>query len=211
MPGGSLRGVVASAGGRLYEGAARRYLGDALRGLAYLHGEAVGIVHGGLTLGCLLVGGDSRVCIGGFGAASLAGDALLPLNRDVTAGAAYLSREALLGQPSAPPQDVWSLACCAVALTTGGEPWAERGGDATAPGHHPAVPPHLSPQLQSLLTACFAADAARRPTAAELLSSTYFNGAPCDIEGFEPFGEYAARTRDANKLQARSPSGPSQA
>jgi mitogen-activated protein kinase kinase kinase 3 len=206
MPGGSVHDMMRRMGYRLHEHTVRRYLVDALAGLAYLHNR--NILHRDIKPGNMLVAGNGCVKLSDFGTSKMT------LNKGAAATTCnavgtpyYLSPEACNGRFSW-GSDVWALACSVVEMASGEYPWAHLPPEMQQPvclvfhigrldqseGHHPNIPTQLSESLQRILRACFRQASAERPSADELMRDAYFasEGLPVDAESMD---EYDAAQR----------------
>jgi eukaryotic-like serine/threonine-protein kinase len=131
---------------------------DALGGLAALH--QVGVVHGAVSPGCLLVtaAGAARLVGAGTGAVRLDPRAL---RGGATTSSRVLAPELRAGGPAGPAVDVWAVGATLHYAATGSPPAVEAGtGQAW-------VAPEVADWLARVLARLLAADAAVRPTAAD--------------------------------------------
>ncbi len=169
IPGPSLQQVVAERG-PLDPDAVRRLAAGLAEGLAAIH--ASGLVHRDLKPGNAIMASDGPRIID-FGIAR-ATDATVLTSHNVVVGTyAYMPPEQVLGQPSGPPGDVFSLGCVLAYAATGRGPF-----DATS---IPAIvhrvlhdEPDLSAlphDLRNLIAACLAKDPAQRPTLDTLMTA----------------------------------------
>ena len=207
MPSGSLASILKRNGHRLHEGVIRRYMSEALKGLAYLHENSV--VHRDIKPANLLVAADGSVRVADFGCSKFAaghtgGSAA---THRLVGTPLYMAPEAIETGAHSPASDIWALACIVVELATGLPPWHHLGEDKLSnvmsilfhicnsqpPNHCPLVPPHLSAGLRGVLARCFSKGAAQRPTAAQLLGDPYFTApfVPQDAESVEAFQQNA--------------------
>lgn len=210
MPGGSLGSVLRRAGHRLHEAAIRRFMRDALLGLAYLHER--GICHLDIKPENMLLAADGTMKLADFGTAKIAETGQSAVTNRVVGTPAYMPPELISSGKYYQGSDLWALACSAVEMASGEQPWGHldasvRGAalpllfhiaSAKPPHHCPRVPTHLTPDLQRILAACFAPTIASRPTAAALLRDSYFAAQelPADVEGMGEF-QRSVSTSDA--------------
>ncbi|KAL6615854.1 hypothetical protein ACP70R_038124 [Stipagrostis hirtigluma subsp. patula] len=174
-PGGSLADEVARNGGRLGERAVRAYAADVLRGLAYLHGEA--IVHGDVKARNVVIGADGRAKLADFGCARASAAEGSP--RPIGGTPAFMAPEVARGEEQGTAADVWALGCTVIEMATGRAPWSDMD-DVLAAVHRigytdavPEVPAWLSAAAKDFLARCFARDARDRCTAAQLLKHPF--------------------------------------
>ncbi|MGI5163649.1 WD40 repeat domain-containing serine/threonine protein kinase [Spirillospora sp. CA-253888] len=169
IPGPSLQQVVAERG-PLDAGAVRALATGLAEGLAAIHG--CGLVHRDLKPGNVIMAADGPRIID-FGIAR-ATDATALTSHNVVVGTyAYMSPEQVLGRPSGPAGDVFSLGCVLAYAATGRGPF-----DATS---IPAIvhrvlndAPDLSAlpgDLRNLISACLAKHPAQRPTLDTLMTA----------------------------------------
>ncbi|MFC9973311.1 WD40 repeat domain-containing serine/threonine protein kinase [Spirillospora sp. NPDC127200] len=176
IPGPSLQQVVAERG-PLDAGAVRALATGLAEGLAAIHG--CGLVHRDLKPGNVIMAADGPRIID-FGIAR-ATDATALTSHNVVVGTyAYMPPEQVLGRPSGPAGDVFSLGCVLAYAATGRGPF-----DATS---IPAIvhrvlndEPDLSAlpgDLRNLISACIAKDPAQRPTLDTLMTAPQSIAAP---------------------------------
>ncbi|MFI6520565.1 WD40 repeat domain-containing serine/threonine protein kinase [Spirillospora sp. NPDC050679] len=169
IPGPSLQQVVAERG-PLDAGAVRSLATGLAEGLAAIHG--CGLVHRDLKPGNVIMAADGPRIID-FGIAR-ATDATALTSHNVVVGTyAYMPPEQVLGQPSGPAGDVFSLGCVLAFAATGRGPF-----DATS---IPAIVHRvlndeldlsaLPGDLRNLIAACLAKDPAQRPTLDTLMTA----------------------------------------
>eukprot|EP01065_Artemidia_motanka_P020229 TRINITY_DN24227_c0_g1_i1.p1 TRINITY_DN24227_c0_g1~~TRINITY_DN24227_c0_g1_i1.p1 ORF type:complete len:1039 (+),score=214.93 TRINITY_DN24227_c0_g1_i1:317-3118(+) len=178
VPGGSLSGLSKHFGGRLPETCVRRFFGDIVRGLAYIHSNQ--IVHRDLKPANVLVAADGQAKLADFGAsaelAALGGV-------DAIAGSPlYMAPEQAQGD-AGPASDMWSLAILTYELLTGSVPYGkevlklrpEAMIIALAEGTcEPALPDWDAPEeLTEIIRQCLARAASERPRADQVLTSAY--------------------------------------
>lgn len=107
------------AGGKRWSPAeAARLLAQAADGIAAAH--ALGIVHRDLKPANLILTRDGRCKVLDFGIAKLTtADGAQPLSRTTFGTVQYMSPEQILGHPTGPATDVWSLGTIAYELVSG--------------------------------------------------------------------------------------------
>eukprot|EP00756_Hemistasia_phaeocysticola_P000653 Hpha_TRINITY_DN10477_c0_g1::TRINITY_DN10477_c0_g1_i1::g.193267::m.193267 len=119
VPGGSLHSLVWQFDGQIPLSSVKRYLGDTLNGLDYLHTR--GVVHRDLKPHNVLIAADGTGKLADFGASEelqkLAGG-----EQNVTGTPQYMSPEQCRGEAQA-ASDVWSLGIMAAELLTSRLPW----------------------------------------------------------------------------------------
>ncbi|KAG0519049.1 hypothetical protein BDA96_09G230400 [Sorghum bicolor] len=178
-PGGSLADAVARNGGRLEEPAVRAYAADVARGIAYLHGEEVGVVHGDVKARNVVIGADGRAMLADFGCARRVGSSRGP----VGGTPAFMAPEVARGEDQGPAADVWALGCTVIEMATGRAPWTHVDDVLVAVrliGYTDAVPETpewLSAEAKDFLDKCLRRDASERWTAAQLLEHPFLASA----------------------------------
>jgi eukaryotic-like serine/threonine-protein kinase len=134
---------------------------EVLEALAAAH-EA-GLAHLGLQPGNVLVAGDGRVRVAGFGLAALRGE-VGPGQAEATT--AYLAPEQARGDPAGPPADLWALGTVLYLAVEGETPFGGESSSATLAailGERPR-PPRLAGQLAPALGALLTKPVGGRPT-----------------------------------------------
>ena len=168
LPGGSLRQVLDRAGSLSPAQVAE--LGRAAAS-GLVHAHARGLVHRDIKPANLLFDDDGRLAIADFGLARAMADATWTEPEGVILGTArYASPEQALGQGTAAPTDVYSLALVLTEALTGSVPFSADTTVATLmarQGRGIPVGPELGP-LGPALAAASAPDPAERSTAADL-------------------------------------------
>jgi hypothetical protein len=180
MPTGSVATLIRQTG-PLPEAVVKRYLVQLLSALEYIH--ARGILHRDIKPGNILLTGKGVPKLSDFGTVLSTGDSEEAAH-GVTGTVPYMSPEVLEGQYSS-GTDMWALALTVNEMLTGKVPWSETGLSGAAlmfhisrakpPQNHPPLCETMSPQLSELLLQCLDYDERLRPTAAQLLSSPYFD------------------------------------
>ena len=179
LPGGSVTSMMAAADNRLHEVLAKKYVCQALSGLAYLHMQR--IVHRDVKPCNMLVALDGTVKLSDFGACwtlSQTGD--LIMTNQAVGTCEYMSPEFVRGEVRC-ANDIWALGGSLLFMVSGLKPWAELGcktkeplllhiGRAKGP---PAFPTHISACAADFLQKCFTLDPAARPTAEALLKHPF--------------------------------------
>ena len=136
-------------------------------GLAHVH--ARGMVHRDVKPANVLMGHDGQVRLTDFGIARLVDSARVTSTGLLVGTASYLAPEQVLGQPVAPPADVWSLGLLLIEALTGRREY-DGGTVETAVARlsrPPVVPTSPGPVWTSLLTAMTQPEPAARPLAAD--------------------------------------------
>ena len=162
--GGSLAGVVAERG-HLSAGEAVTVIAPIARALAGLH--ELGIVHGDVSPGNVLLESDGRPCLSDLGYARLAGE--VPDEVHGTEG--FVAPEVLEGRAPTRAADVYSLGALAWQCLAG------------APPGHVAERPELADivdtpdpaagQLAEVVQRCIASDPDERPEAEEMAQAVF--------------------------------------
>jgi eukaryotic-like serine/threonine-protein kinase len=125
--------------------------------------HAAGLTHLGLQPGKVLIAGDGRVRVAGFGLATLRGD---PSPDRSEATTAYLAPEQARGDPAGPPADLWALGAILYLAVEGQTPFGGESSSATLAailGGRPR-PATLAGQLAPALGALLTKPVGGRPT-----------------------------------------------
>ncbi|KAK9167711.1 hypothetical protein Scep_002902 [Stephania cephalantha] len=128
MAGGSLADVAEKFGGALDESVIRRYTGEILKGLVYLHRN--GIVHCDLKCKNVLLGSKGNVKLADFGSAKRL-DSLRTENggktswQNVSGTPLWMAPEVLRNEGLDFAADIWSLGCTIIEMATGRPPWED--------------------------------------------------------------------------------------
>ena len=138
--------------------------------LGYVH--ARGIVHRDVKPSNILVGRDGVVRLADFGIARLLGDTTGHTSSGTTIGtAAYIAPEQVRGEPVTPTSDVYSLGLVLLEALTGRRTYV--GGPLEAAlarlDAAPLIPSSLPTGWPALLTQMTDIEAARRPSAADIV------------------------------------------
>lgn len=170
----NLRAWLAT-GPRLAQDRALGILADASRGLAAIHG--VGVAHGDVSPGNLLVGEDGRALLADFGCAAHGAD-----RPDATGAPAFLPAEAWAGAGPSPAADLAALAGVAFWLFTGSLPYGESIAEIDAGHAHPEAALRRRAELWAkhrvdrgvvaAIEAALAPDPAARPRSAAQFAET---------------------------------------
>ena len=138
--------------------------------LSYVH--ARDIVHLDVKPSNILVGRDGVVRLADFGIARWLGDPTGETTSGTTTGtAAYIAPEQVRGETATPASDIYSLGLVLLEAHTGQRAYSGAPMEAALARLHsaPLIPSSLPTGWPSLLTQMVDADAARRPTADELV------------------------------------------
>ncbi|CUG85709.1 protein kinase, putative [Bodo saltans] len=123
VPSGSVQSVLQETKKGLREQVVRRYIREALQGLAYLHSR--GIVHRDVKPGNMLLGSDGSLKLTDFGTSRAMETAAEAFQTGTVVGTVpYLAPECMRGTYSA-ASDVWAIGCTALHMITGKAPWAD--------------------------------------------------------------------------------------
>ena len=211
MSNGSVQTLIEQTQFRLHESIVRRCFTDALKGLAYLHSKNV--VHRDIKPGNMLVDGDGVVKLSDFGTSVQQGIGGQGNTQVVMVGTLpYLAPECFTEGTYGPASDMWALACSVVEMASGIVPWTDilshdqrnpasiafHIGTAQPPRHCPTIPPHISPQLRTILQSCFEPVVPSRPSATDLLQLPYFDES-FSTSHFEDMKEYRTILRDRQR------------
>ncbi|KAK1216990.1 hypothetical protein PQX77_020370 [Marasmius sp. AFHP31] len=148
---------------------------DVAAGLAYLHREK--IVHGDLKGLNILITPEGRACIADFGLSRVADTLALNLTmstRRAPGTTRWLAREILLGGVPTKESDIYAFACVCYEIYTTRLPFHELANDGAVMLHImnqkcPKRPPEVNDGMWNIMGACWNADSASRPKAAEIL------------------------------------------
>ncbi|CUG92971.1 protein kinase, putative [Bodo saltans] len=180
VPSGSVQSVLQETKKGLREPIVRRYIREALQGLAYLHSR--GIVHRDVKPGNMLLGSDGSVKLTDFGTSRSAEAAGETVQTGTVVGTVpYLAPECVRGTYSA-ASDVWAMGCTALHMITGKAPWANEVRDniglifklGSLSSLPKGVSEHMSDDLRGFITAALTIDRYQRPSVAELLRHPFF-------------------------------------
>lgn len=205
LPSGSI-GDLLRRQGRLHESAVRRFVADALRGLAFLHEN--NIVHADIKSGNWLLSSEGRVKISDFGTSRELTESKSGSTVHLVGTIRFMSPESIRKPKFSRAADIWAVGATCVMMLSGAVPWSDvlppqdkdtiptifHIGNALPPNHHPTIPAHTSHELRDILERCFAFDPEQRPTAKELLAMPYFQGDELP-QSAEPFCRYLEELR----------------
>ncbi len=166
LHGGSLREVLA-ARGHLSDGEAVTVLAPVAHALAGLH--ALGIVHGDVTPGNVLLEASGRPVLSDLGVARLLGET----GPAVAGTDGFVAPEVLDGETPTAASDVYAVGALGWTCLTGSAP-----GPAVLRGDLSVVVPHVTSALAAALGSCLAADPAARPDAGSAAVRIYDAVAP---------------------------------
>ncbi|HKE97715.1 MAG TPA: protein kinase [Actinomycetes bacterium] len=127
------------------------------------HAHDLGVVHGRLTSGCVLLGTDGTVKTGGFGAGA---QAAAGLGAAPAADARYLAPELARGGRPDERSDVYALGCCLYEAATGQVPFDGESAAQIAVRHvseDPVPPQRRNPELPADLGEVILRALAKRP------------------------------------------------
>jgi hypothetical protein len=177
VPSGSVQSVLQDTKRGLREPIVRRYIREALLGLAYLHSR--GIVHRDVKPGNMLLSSEGVVKLTDFGTSRTLEHAAETVQTGTVVGTVpYLAPECVRGTYSA-ASDIWALGCTALHMITGHAPWAGEVLDHVALifklGSLKELPKALlecpmSDDLRAFIVSALAIDRHVRPAANDLLS-----------------------------------------
>eukprot|EP00760_Papus_ankaliazontas_P013322 PhM_4_TR15690/c2_g5_i1/m.54430 len=176
VPGGSLSSLIQNFGA-LQENTVVQFTHQILRGLAYLHRNA--ICHGDVKGGNILVSSEGYVKLTDFGSSIIMEEGH---SRKMVGTPMWMAPEVVRGEEITEASDIWSLGCTVLEMITGRHPWAHMGspiqilnylGDDSQDISLPTEV-DLSSQLKALLKACFQRQPWCRPTAEDLLQYSFF-------------------------------------
>lgn len=206
---GSVAGFI-DEHGPVHEATARRWIRDALHGLAVLHTAVRPVLHRDIKPENLLLSSDNTVKLSDFGLsktseASVTGNqTLYPKGTPM-----YIAPECYAAVPKwTYASDIWALGCAWVTMMTGRQPWDGVFEHGTRPESiafrlvhepelHPPPPAHASVACRALLLKMFAPDRRCRPTAEMLLADPYF------LEAAQP-DEELTEAFEARRVAVRS-------
>ncbi|CUG91698.1 protein kinase, putative [Bodo saltans] len=188
VPSGSVQSVLQETKKGLREPIVRRYIREALQGLAYLHSR--GIVHRDVKPGNMLLNGDGSVKLTDFGTSRTHDGAANTMQTGTVVGTVpYLAPECVRGTYSA-ASDVWAMGCTALHMITGKAPWANEARDNIglifilgnlSQQKQTQLPKlvkehEMSEGLRSFITSAMTLDRHQRPTADMLLRDAFVTG-----------------------------------
>ncbi|KNA09475.1 hypothetical protein SOVF_153260 [Spinacia oleracea] len=166
-------------GGRLSDPLMRRYTGEILWGLEYLHCK--GMVHCDVKCANILVT-SKGVKIGDFGCCKVVND-VAGFDSSVTeigGTPLYMAPEVARGEQQSYPADVWALGCTVFEMATGVSPWPNITQDPLSALYHigfsgllPEIPDFLPDQAKDFLSKCLKRDPKERWSVAELLTHPF--------------------------------------
>ncbi|KAJ8603776.1 hypothetical protein CTAYLR_000335 [Chrysophaeum taylorii] len=122
VPGGSLSSVLKTFGGTFDDVVTRKYLGDCLRGLEYLHNHR--IAHRDIKGENVLVSHDGVAKLADMGASKrVSPDGTMNDSTQVRGTPYYMSPEQLKQERVGRKADIWALGGLALLMATGDPPW----------------------------------------------------------------------------------------
>ncbi|CAN1145963.1 Serine/threonine-protein kinase CTR1 [Linum perenne] len=148
---------------------------DVAKGVNYLHCLSPPIVHWDLKSPNLLVDKNWTVKVCDFGLSRFKANTFIP-SKSVAGTPEWMAPEFLRGEPSNEKSDVYSFGVILWELVTMKQPWNGLGpaqvvGAVAFQNRRLSIPPKTSPLLSSLMEACWADDAAQRPTFRSIVDS----------------------------------------
>ncbi|CAN0921762.1 Serine/threonine-protein kinase CTR1 [Linum grandiflorum] len=148
---------------------------DVAKGVNYLHCLNPPIVHWDLKSPNLLVDKNWTVKVCDFGLSRFKANTFIP-SKSVAGTPEWMAPEFLRGEPSNEKSDVYSFGVILWELVTMQQPWNGLGpaqvvGAVAFQNRRLSIPPKTSPLLASLMEACWADDAAQRPTFRSIVDS----------------------------------------
>ena len=148
-----------------------KLLRDVSSGLAYLHGQAIPVVHQDIKPANILLSDTDDYVITDFGISMTIRNTLRRSAMAPVAGTlAYMAPERFSANPTPIiASDIWSLGATLFELMTGNAPFDNLGGSKQNAGASvPVITNQFSKELKSYVTACLQKEPWNRPTAATL-------------------------------------------
>jgi len=154
-----------------------RYARQILLGLAYLHSQQPPVAHRDVKSANVLVETTGNVKLADFGCSKVFSELLegSVAFSSVLGTPHWMAPEVIRQEGAGLAADIWSFGCTVLEMATGHPPWHHIR-DPTAVMFHvasttelPLIPEALSAAGKDFLKLCFQRDAAKRPTAEELL------------------------------------------
>eukprot|EP01012_Entosiphon_sulcatum_P043272 TRINITY_DN5750_c0_g1_i1.p1 TRINITY_DN5750_c0_g1~~TRINITY_DN5750_c0_g1_i1.p1 ORF type:complete len:730 (+),score=80.00 TRINITY_DN5750_c0_g1_i1:41-2230(+) len=179
VPGGSVASLL-SKFGPFCESVIRHYMEQTLSGLQYLH--KMGIIHGDIKGGNLLLAEDGTIKLADFGMAHLLFKTGVN-TQEVFGTILWMAPEITRQEAATVKADIWSLGCTVIEMATAKLPWHERHFDnpnqaflaiatCTEP---PKCTAAITPKLQSLLDICLRLEPGQRHSCDQLLRNPFFS------------------------------------
>ncbi|KAK2593752.1 ATP binding [Conoideocrella luteorostrata] len=184
VPGGSVQTMLNSYGA-LPEPLVRSFVRQILMGLSYLHGRD--IIHRDIKGANILVDNKGTIKISDFGISkkleqsNILGNAKNNRHRPSLQGSVFwMAPEVVKQTEYTLKADIWSLGCLVVEMMTGNHPFPDcsqlqaifKIGGGTA---FPTIPEHASEEAQSFLNQTFELNHDLRPSADELMLSSFLS------------------------------------
>jgi len=166
---------------------AKKYMGQLIEGLRYLHSRSPIVVHRDLKCANLLLTHDASLKIADFGSSKwlqLGGNDFAQGTAHSVAGTLlWMAPEVLKRRPDINPAvDIWSTGCCLLEMVTASVPWAECSFDNIFQAYRkivesddlPAIPAEAPDSVRSFVEVCLQRNPSKRPEATELQKHALF-------------------------------------
>eukprot|EP00698_Gefionella_okellyi_P024319 TRINITY_DN8546_c0_g1_i1.p1 TRINITY_DN8546_c0_g1~~TRINITY_DN8546_c0_g1_i1.p1 ORF type:complete len:1153 (-),score=258.95 TRINITY_DN8546_c0_g1_i1:118-3576(-) len=210
VPGGSLAALL-SKFGPMREEMIRKYTGQILSGLAYLH--AHNIVHRDVKGANILVDQLGNVKVADFGASRNL-EEIATQKFSIRGTPYWMAPEVIKQIGYGSSADIWSLGCTIIEMATGKPPFSQFKGHAVAlfqiasTEAVPEIPSHFTPEGSDFLSKCFKRNPDERATADELLQHPFVTTTPSHLAPHEAspvFQRMRAGSIDANSVSSWAP------
>lgn len=151
----------------------RKFTKELLQALEYIHSK--GIIHRDLKCANVLIDQNSTIKLSDFGLSSLISNK----NTQYAGSPYWMAPEAFTRGKITTAVDIWALGCTVIEMVTKSPPWSKVAKNEKELKNlitSPDLLKHLPSSLESLrkfLGQCLVADPSMRPTASDLLKSTF--------------------------------------